>query len=74
MSRATTDDLRHELVFVLLGACAVAGLYVDGWSHRFREDETFFTSSHALLYGGFVAAVAWLAGDTGCRSGRADVR
>jgi hypothetical protein len=50
---------REELAFVVFAAWAVAGLFLDGWSHNRHKPETFFTPWHALLYSGIAAGVAW---------------
>jgi hypothetical protein len=41
----------------------IIGLFLDGWSHGVNKPESFFTPWHALLYSGFVAAVAWFTWD-----------
>src|SRR5438105_3365137 len=50
---------REELAFVVFAAWAVAGLFLDGWSHNHHKPETFVTPWHALLYSGIAAGVAW---------------
>jgi hypothetical protein len=46
----------------------IIGLFLDGWSHGVDKPESWFTPWHALLYSGFVAAVAWFAWDGWRRS------
>ncbi|MGH2720793.1 MAG: hypothetical protein ACRDJO_04210 [Actinomycetota bacterium] len=47
---------------VLVSALLVAGLYVDLWAHSHgRVDQSFFTPWHAMLYGGYTVAAAYLA-------------
>jgi hypothetical protein len=52
-----------DLVTVLLAAWTVVGLFLDGWAHgNLAELETFLTPWHAVLYSGFAATAAWIAG------------
>ncbi|MGH2688223.1 MAG: hypothetical protein ACRDKW_05385, partial [Actinomycetota bacterium] len=47
---------------VLVSSLLVAGLYVDLWAHSHgRVDQSFFTPWHAMLYGGYTVAAAYLA-------------
>jgi Tol biopolymer transport system component len=47
---------------VLVSALLVGGLYVDLWAHSHdKVDQSFFTPWHAMLYGGFTVAAAYLA-------------
>jgi hypothetical protein len=56
------SDYRFDLIVSLLSLWIVAGLYMDGSSHHNSPEliESFFTSSHALLYSGFAATAGYL--------------
>jgi hypothetical protein len=57
MDAYSISDYRFDLIVSLLSLWIVAGLYMDGSSHHNAPEliESFFTSSHALLYSGFAA-------------------
>jgi hypothetical protein len=58
--RATPRD---DLITIGLGLWLMIGVFVDGWAHNNLPIlETFFTPWHALLYSGFAACAAWIAG------------
>ena len=71
LSAATTrkfpqSSLRFDWTVVLLEACWVGGVFLDGWAHGHgKVDQSFFTPWHAVLYTGFFinalffARVAW---------------
>jgi hypothetical protein len=48
------SSLKFDLVFALLIAYFLCGLFLDGWAHNHGEvDNTFLTPWHAVLYSGF---------------------
>lgn len=52
---------REDLLAVALGAWLIGGVFIDGWAHSNRGAlETFFTPWHGVLYGGAMAAFAFL--------------
>lgn len=54
---------RTDLVSVLLSTWVLVGLLLDAWAHNnIPELESFFTPWHAVLYSGFAANAAWIAG------------
>jgi hypothetical protein len=60
-----------DWVMAGLGSWLIGGLYLDGWAHiHVPALETFFTPWHAVLYSGYLAGAATLAG-AGARRGRA---
>jgi hypothetical protein len=50
---------REQLAFIVFAVWAIAGLFVDGWSHRHGRPNTFFTPWHAVLYSGIAAGAIW---------------
>jgi hypothetical protein len=51
----------EDLVTLVLAACLVGGLFLDGWAHNTRPQlETFFTPWHAVFYSGFAAVAIWI--------------
>src|SRR3954453_10050765 len=54
---------RVEAATAVFATWMIIGLFLDGWSHGVNKPESFFTPWHALLYSGFVAAVAWFSWD-----------
>jgi hypothetical protein len=52
-----------DWVMAGLGSWLIGGLYLDGWAHiHVPALETFFTPWHAVLYSGYLAGAATLAG------------
>jgi hypothetical protein len=50
-----------EIIFTLLSAWLVSGLFLDGWAHfHVAALETFFTPWHAVLYSGFLALASFI--------------
>lgn len=64
---------RFDLLFALLAAWLLGGLYLDGWAHNHLAEtlESFVTPWHGVFYAGFTAAAALLIGVT-VRRRRAD--
>ena len=58
---------RDQLAFMVFATWTIAGLFLDGWSHRHQRLETFFTPWHALLYSGFLAGAVVAAIDARTR-------
>jgi hypothetical protein len=50
-----------DVAAAAFGIWVVIGLFVDGWAHNAGKPETFWTPWHALLYSGFLAAMAHFA-------------
>jgi len=53
---------RFDWLVVLLSAWMIGGIHLDAWAHHQFEVETFFTPWHGVLYSGFLALAAVLAG------------
>jgi hypothetical protein len=51
-------DVRLDWTAALLGFAFMSGLLVDGWSHAHTVTDSFFTPSHAVLYGAFTFLAA----------------
>ena len=66
-----TASRRVEAAVAVFATWMIIGLFLDGWSHGVNKPESFFTPWHALLYSGFVAAVAWFSWDGWRQSARA---
>lgn len=67
---AATGGIRFDWLMAGLGSWLLGGLYLDGWAHiHVPALETFFTPWHAVLYSGYLAGAAALAG-TSCRNHR----
>jgi hypothetical protein len=50
----TSTTLRFDWLMVLLALFLASGTYVDAWAHNHGyTDSSFFTPSHAVLYGAF---------------------
>ncbi len=58
---ATAAERSEERAIAFFGTWMICGLFLDGWAHGAQKPETFFSPWHAVLYSGFVAAVAWFA-------------
>jgi hypothetical protein len=55
--------LRFDWTIVVFTGWTLAGVYLDGWAHlHVPQLESFFTTWHAVLYSGFLAAAAFLLG------------
>ncbi len=55
-----TRDTRNPTLDMLVGAASLwiaYAFFIDAWSHENEPVETFFTWSHALIYGGMLALV-----------------
>src|SRR5258707_2525266 len=56
------DSLRFDWIVTVLSTLFVIGIFIDGWAHNHNKvDNSFFTPSHAMLYGGFAIVGAFLA-------------
>jgi hypothetical protein len=55
-------SLRFDWLIALLSAWMICGIHLDAWAHHQFEVETFFTPWHGVLYSGFLALAAVLAG------------
>lgn len=53
---------RFDWLVVVLSGWMVGGIHLDAWAHHQFEVETFFTPWHGVLYSGFLALAAVLAG------------
>ena len=59
---AAETGTAEDTVTAALGAVLVGGVYADGWAHfNVAGLESIFTPWHAVLYGGFLLLVAWMA-------------
>lgn len=56
------DGARFDLLFALLAAWLLGGLYLDGWAHNNLAEtlESFVTPWHGVFYTGFAATAALL--------------
>ena len=63
VSAPAAPELRASRAIAVFGSWMLVGLFLDGWSHTNDTPETFFSPWHAVLYSGFVAALAWFAYD-----------
>jgi hypothetical protein len=52
-------DRRGQFAGTVFATWVVLGLFLDGWAHNAGRPEDFWTPWHAVLYSGFVAAVAF---------------
>ena len=50
---------RDQLTFMVFGPWAIAGLFLDGWSHRHGKPNTFFTPWHGILYSAVAFSILW---------------
>ncbi len=55
------DPPARPAAFLVFATWSMAGLFLDGWSHRTNRPESFFTPWHGVLYSGFLAGMAWYA-------------
>lgn len=58
--------LPFDLLYALLAAWLIGGLYLDGWAHNHLAEtlESFITPWHGVFYAGFAATAALLIGIT----------
>jgi len=54
--------IRFDWVIVILSIWMIGGIHLDAWAHHQFDLETFFTPWHGVLYSGFLALAAVLAG------------
>ena len=56
------SSARFDWAVTVLSAWMIGGIHLDAWAHHQFEVETFFTPWHGVLYSGFLALAALLAG------------
>ena len=66
-ARSTSQErslgsLRLDWVVTILSLWMIGGIHLDAWAHHQFDVETFFTPWHGVLYSGFLALAAVLAG------------
>jgi hypothetical protein len=62
-TKSSPGGVGFDCAFLVPCAWLVGGIFLDGWAHTHIPSlETFFTPWHAVLYSGYLAVAAFLAG------------